>query len=408
MNELKSERPIVIKRGGPVRKKPHGGGWKLAYADFMTAMMAFFLLMWLLGASSTARLAGIADYFQQPLTVSLLGGKKTSDSSSVLDGGGTDLTRHDGERKRLPGDVSKVDQTSNAAAGTPVIAPGKVDQPVAEQAGAGAAAKGQTQGPKPAQVVTPASAADGESGPEEDANLRGLQARLEAALANNSALKPFRSQIMMDVTRYGLRVQIVDARNRPMFANARAEVEPYMRDILRELGPVLNGVPNKIVLEGHTDAQPYAGGAAGYSNWELSADRANASRRELDAGGMSDNKVLRVIGLAATSQFNPSDAFDPRNRRISILVLNRRTEQQLEADHARPTTFGGANDAGDPAGVASTDSSAASANADRTKGKDGAVDGAEEANKANKATSKQDNVMSSPGTPTVAPKINKP
>lgn len=350
----KSERPIVIKRGGPVRKKPHGGGWKLAYADFMTAMMAFFLLMWLLGASSTARLAGIADYFKQPLTVSITGGKKTSDSASVLDGGGTDLTRHDGERKRLPGDVSKVDQTSNAAAGTPVIAPGKVDQPVAEQAGAGAAQNGQkpTQTPPqtqtPAQTVTPAAAED-DPRKDEDANLRGLQARLDAALANNSALKPFRSQIMMDVTRYGLRVQIVDARNRPMFPNARAEVEPYMRDILRELGPVLNGVPNKIVLEGHTDAQPYAGGAASYSNWELSADRANASRRELDAGGMSDSKVLRVIGLAATSQFNPSDAFDPRNRRISILVLNRRTELQLEADHARPTTFGGGGDAGDPA-----------------------------------------------------------
>jgi chemotaxis protein MotB len=391
--------------------------------------------MWLLGASSTARLAGIADYFQQPLTVSLVGGKKTSDSASVLDGGGTDLTRHDGERKRLPGDVSKVDQTSNAAAGTPVIAPGKVDQPVAEQAGAGAEQKGQKQ----AQIAAAASAATGDAGSEEDANLRGLQARLEAALANNSALKPFRSQIMMDVTRYGLRVQIVDARNRPMFANARAEVEPYMRDILRELGPVLNGVPNKIVLEGHTDAQPYAGGAAGYSNWELSADRANASRRELDAGGMSDSKVLRVIGLAATSQFNPNDAFDPRNRRISILVLNRRTELQLEADHARPTAFGGGAAAGDPPGdpaagpsenvknataaaatakstaesTAESTASAAVANASNvTTGSNGsaapAISKRTAAEQGAEQITKQDNVMSRQESPKATPTFNKP
>ena len=212
----------------------------------------------------------------------------------------------------------------------------------------------------------------------------------------------------MDVTRYGLRVQIVDARNRPMFANARAEVEPYMRDILRELGPVLNGVPNKIVLEGHTDAQPYAGGAAGYSNWELSADRANASRRELDAGGMSDSKVLRVIGLAATSQFNPNDAFDPRNRRISILVLNRRTELQLEADHARPTTFGGGADAGDPAAdpsvnVKNVATAAANESNEATRGADPA-----RGKRATEQITKQDNVMSSPGTPKAAPTFNKP
>lgn len=307
------DRPIVIKRGGPVREKSHGGAWKLAYADFMTAMMAFFLLMWLLGSTASPKLDGIAEYFKQPLKVSLLGGTKSSESQSILQGG-PDLVHLKGEQRKVMGDVSKVDKTSNAASGKPVIAPAAVDTPMDDEK-------------------------------RDNDVLRSLQSRIDSALAHNQALNPFRNQIMLDVTRYGLRIQIVDSQNRPMFASASANVEPYMRAILRELGPVLNGVPNRIVLEGHTDAEPYAGGAKGYSNWELSADRANASRRELLAGGMDDTKVLRVIGLAATNQFNPDAPFDPRNRRISIMVLNHRTEQQLVADRAQATTMTNGADA---------------------------------------------------------------
>ncbi|MGI4984664.1 MAG: flagellar motor protein MotB [Janthinobacterium lividum] len=307
----KENRPIVIRRGGPVRQKPHGGSWKLAYADFMTAMMAFFLLMWLLGAANPVQLSGIADYFRQPLKTALLGGAKSSDGSSILPGGGSDLSRTDGER-RLSHERAQI---------VPPVTPVTPATPASSAAGR-----------------NDARDADRNEDRSEDARLRDLQSHIEDALSRNVALKPYRAQIMLDVTRYGLRIQIVDTQNRPMFASAKTHVEPYMRDILRQLGSSLNDVPNHIVLEGHTDAQTYAGGEAGYGNWELSSERANASRRELVAGGMSDGKVLRVMGLAATNPFNPADAFDPRNRRISIIVLNRRTEAQIAADHVRAAT----------------------------------------------------------------------
>jgi chemotaxis protein MotB len=124
-----------------------------------------------------------------------------------------------------------------------------------------------------------------------------------------------------------------------MFALASNDVEPYMRDILREIGKSLNDVPNRIVVQGHTDATQYAGGEKGYSNWELSADRANASRRELISGGMDEAKVLRVLGLASTQNLNKKDALDPENRRISIIVLNRRSEEAMTRDESTPATF---------------------------------------------------------------------
>jgi hypothetical protein len=137
------------------------------------------------------------------------------------------------------------------------------------------------------------------------------------------------SQIRLDMTRDGLRIQIVDEGNRPMFDSGSAVVKPYMRDLLRAIGSVLGEVPNRLTLEGHTDAAPFGGGDKGYSNWELSADRANASRRELMAGGMPEDRPLRVQGLAASSLFDPKDPLAPSNRRISIIVMNREAEDRF-------------------------------------------------------------------------------
>jgi len=106
-------------------------------------------------------------------------------------------------------------------------------------------------------------------------------------------------------------------------------VKPYMRDLLQAIGSVLTEVPNRLTLEGHTDAQLYSGGERGYSNWELSADRANASRRELIAGGLGDDRVLRVQGLASSQPFEPTDPMAPTNRRISIIVMNRDAEDRM-------------------------------------------------------------------------------
>jgi chemotaxis protein MotB len=273
-----SQRPIVIKRIKKVAGGAHGGAWKIAYADFVTAMMAFFLLMWLLGSSTKATMQGIADYFKTPLKVALSGGSGAGDATSVIKGGGTDLTRKTGQVN-----------------------------------------KGETD----------ANKSKAEQERQEAARLETLKSKLEAAINSNAKLAQFKRQLKLDITSEGLRVQIVDDQNRPMFDSGGAVMKPYTRDILREIGKTLNEVPNKISLSGHTDAVPYSGGEAGYSNWELSADRANASRRELVAGGLEDGKVLRVVGLSSAIPFDKNDPNSSINRRISIIVMNKRAEEAI-------------------------------------------------------------------------------
>ncbi|WKB54491.1 flagellar motor protein MotB [Eleftheria terrae] len=287
--DSKKLQPIIVKRIKKGGHAHHGGAWKIAYADFVTAMMAFFLLMWLLGSTSEGDRKGIADYFNSPLKVALLGGGSGSgDSSHVIKGGGTDLTRSNGQVKA--GDIEAERKTVNL------------------QALKEAARKAEAQ------------------------RLEGLKQRIEAALANNPRLLPFQSQIKLDITRDGLRIQIVDEHNRPMFDSGSALVKDYMREILREIGKVLAQTNNHVTLAGHTDATPYSSGERGYSNWELSADRANASRRELVAGGLSEGQVVRVLGLASSSLLDKDNPTNPMNRRISIIVMNRDAEDRLEQE----------------------------------------------------------------------------
>ncbi|MEQ1662390.1 MAG: flagellar motor protein MotB [Thiobacillus sp.] len=283
MSETKA--PIIVKRIKKVAGGHHGGAWKIAYADFVTAMMAFFLLMWLLGSTAKGDLKGISEYFKTPLKVAMQGGSGSGDSSSVIKGGGTDLTRQSGQVK-----------------------------------------KGQTEEEKKSYNL---KAARAEMERLEAATLKKLKGRLEEMIEANPALKQFKRQMLLDITTEGLRIQVVDEQNRPMFNLASAELQPYTRIILREIGKTLNDVPNRISLSGHTDAMPYANGARGYSNWELSADRANASRRELSVGGMDEAKMLRVVGLASSVLFNNADPHDPINRRISIIVMNKCTEEAV-------------------------------------------------------------------------------
>jgi chemotaxis protein MotB len=284
--DSKKLQPIIIKRVKKGGHAPHGGAWKIAYADFVTAMMAFFLLMWLLGSTSEGDKKGIADFFNSPLKVSLLGGGSGSgDSSSVVRGGGTDLSRTDGQVKK--GDIEALRKTVQLKAL-------KADQRRAEVA-----------------------------------RLESLKKKVEDVLAASPKLAAMKSQIRLDMTRDGLRIQIVDEQNRPMFDSGSAVVKPYMRELLQEIGSVLAEVPNRLTLEGHTDAQPFGGGDRGYSNWELSSDRANASRRELVGGGLPDERVLLVQGLASSVLFDANDPVNPVNRRISIIVMNRDAEDRL-------------------------------------------------------------------------------
>jgi chemotaxis protein MotB len=178
----------------------------------------------------------------------------------------------------------------------------------------------------------------------ERARMEQLKRKLEAAILESDKLAEYRQQIRIEITPDGLRVTIIDDHRRPMFALGSAVVQPYMREILHAIGQVLNDVESKVALSGHTDATPYSGGERFYSNWELSADRANASRRELIAGGMNADKVVRVVGLADSSLLVKDDPRSPLNRRISIIVLNKIAEERMNR-------AGGEIEAGTPAEV---------------------------------------------------------
>ncbi len=276
----KKLQPIIVKRIKKGGHAVHGGAWKIAYADFMTAMMAFFLLMWLLGSTAQGQLQGIADYFNSPLKVAMAGGDGAGNSTSILPGGGNDLAKVHGQVKRSD-------------------AQDKTELAKAQQA-------------------------------QQDAQrIKSLRAKIDAIITQNARLNEYKSQIRIDVTPDGLQIQIVDDQNRPMFDSGSALVKPYMRDILQAIGSSLADVESRISLAGHTDAVPYGAGQRGYSNWELSADRANASRRELVSAGMPDNKLARVVGLASSDLLQPDDPRAPANRRITITVLTREAEERL-------------------------------------------------------------------------------
>lgn len=284
-----STRPIVIKRIKKVAGGHHGGAWKLAYADFVTAMMAFFLLMWLLGSTAKGDLGGIAKYFQNPLKVANSGGSSSGDAASVIRGGGKDLSRQSGQ-------VYKSDISEKSK-----------------------------------------SRASAEYRRKEMAALEELKKTIERRLGENPEFAILKKQIILDITPEGLRIQITDKENRPMFDLGSAELKPYSKDLLRSIGQALNNpeVPNRISLAGHTDATQFSTGERDFSNWELSAMRANASRRELIQGGMPENKVLRVVGLASTVPFDRNDPLNPANRRITIVVLNKQTEEAILQENSQ-------------------------------------------------------------------------
>jgi chemotaxis protein MotB len=277
--------PIVVKRIKKGGGKAHSAAWKIAYADFVTAMMAFFLLMWLLGSTTKGDLEGIAEYFKTPLKVALAGGSGAGDSSSVIQGGGADLTKQHGQVK-----------------------------------------KGETPAEK--RLIN-LRAAQAELERRDIERLSALKTRIDAAIEASPLLRNFKAQIRVELTPDGLRIQVIEEGTKPMFDSGSAHLKDHFRDILRELAKLMNDIPNRLSLSGHTDAKPYAGGERGYSNWELSADRANASRRELVAGGIADEKIIRVVGQGSAVHFDKADPNNPANRRISITVLNQKAERRI-------------------------------------------------------------------------------
>ena len=262
LTHVRAPTVVIRRKGKGGHGGAHGGSWKIAYADFVTAMMAFFLLMWLLSSTSKSDLQGIADYFNRPLQAAF------------------------------------------------------------------------TQGPGASATTAPQTAKenDQQSGQSEDDQLQSLKTKLDTIVDQDPKLKAFKNQIKIDITSEGLRIQIIDDQNRPMFDKGDAVLKSYTKDILDQIGPALNDVPNHISIAGHTDSLPYHGMLNGYSNWELSSERANAARRELLAAGMKPSKVLQIRGLADALPFLKNDPANPANRRISIVVLNAQAEQQFLRD----------------------------------------------------------------------------
>jgi chemotaxis protein MotB len=277
-------RPIIVIKRKRKAAGHHGGAWKVAYADFVTAMMAFFMVMWLVASVSKDQRAAMFEYFHNP---------SMEPGHSV---------------KAAPG------QAGPGGASTSLInLHGGLDAP-------------KTPAQKPPGPTVNGTGRGSTAEAKEKEQLESMLDELRKAIALGQALAPFKDQLLLDITSEGLRVQIVDQQNRPMFDSGSSALKDYTTQILVELAPYLNGAPNRISLSGHTDAKPYPGTTKLYSNWELSADRANAARRALITGGLDANKIVRVVGLASSVLFDKNEPLSPINRRISIIVMTRRAE----------------------------------------------------------------------------------
>lgn len=279
---------IVIKKVHKGGHAHHGGSWKVAFADFVTAMMAFFMLMWLLGSTTPEERSGISDFFNNPSAIAGPGGASTS---MIKNGGEMDVSMGDGPNKlqhSKPGEV-KMDSASSVAA---------------------------------------AVNSDTERLEKEKHKMESLLGELKETTSAGQALAPFKDHLLLDITSEGLRIQVVDKKNRSMFDNGSDQLKGYTKVILREIATVINKSENRISITGHTDVRPYANNG-GHSNWELSTERANAARRELVNAGLADNKIARIVGLGASVLFNKEDPYDPINRRISIVMMNKATDDGL-------------------------------------------------------------------------------
>ncbi|EHY79379.1 flagellar motor protein MotB [Stutzerimonas stutzeri ATCC 14405 = CCUG 16156] len=279
---MDNTQPIIVKRIKKVAGGHHGGAWKIAFADFATAMMAFFLVMWLLTTATPEQKLAISGYFQDPL------GFTESASPHVIDLGGTP--------------TPSPDRTLN-------------------------------QELEPAQIELQVDPGRAENFAEqlERERLELVLQELQNKVDENPELQKFKDQILFEITQDGLRIQIMDAANRPMFALGSAQLQPYFEDILLALVDTIAAIPNKISISGHTDAKPFAG-RGDFGNWELSAGRANAARRTLVIGGYPEDQIARVVGYASSALFDRKDPYNPVNRRIDILVLTKKAQRSIEGE----------------------------------------------------------------------------
>jgi chemotaxis protein MotB len=271
--------PVIVKKiiadthGGH-----HGGAWKVAYADFVTAMMAFFLLMWLLGATTEKQRKALADYFT-PTLVEMKQGSAGSNNGMF---GGDSLTKPD-----------KYPFSGGQPGARPITIP---------------------------RDATGTAANEGKDSKERDRKaFEDMKKRIEARLAAKGGLKDQLKNVRFTETREGLRIDLVDEADFAMFAQATDMLTPKARALIAEVAEVAATMPNMLIVRGHTDALPYAAGKR-MNNWMLSTARAEATRLALVRSGVQPNRFQRIEGVAEREPYNPKDIYDPRNRRISITL----------------------------------------------------------------------------------------
>src|SRR5476649_2483766 len=310
---MENNQPIIIKRVKRYAGRHHGGAWKIAFADFATAMMAFFLVLWLMSSATPEQLIAIAGYFKDPV------GFSDSGSPYVIDLGGS-----------------------------PQMSPDQTLNPEVKST------------PSPDNVPIDSDTAEAAAEQVEQERLEMLLQELQNKVNENPQLQKFKDQILFEITPNGLRIQIMDAENRPMFDSGSARLKPYFEDILLAMADTIKAVPNKISISGHTDAKPYSG-TGDFGNWELSANRANAARRALVAGSYPEQQVARVVGYGSSTLFDRENPFNPINRRIDIVVLTKKAQAAIEGSQGAepaPTPGQGAPGEAPPAPATPVDPNA--------------------------------------------------
>ncbi|MFZ4687944.1 MAG: flagellar motor protein MotB [Polymorphobacter sp.] len=284
--ELKIEPEIIYRRAKKHHAAHHGGAWKIAYADFVTAMMAFFMLMWILGATDEDQRKGIADYF----TPTIIQMKNSGGSNGIM--GGRSLQSEEG------------------------IAPHATltgPRPAASTGGGGG-------GPTEAETASQDDKVNpGNRRAADEAKFRMVERIIAARLAGDPTLKGLKGQIRFVRTHDGMRIDMVERADFSMFGSGNSVFSPEAIAMVRTVAGAVDGTPNRLTVRGHTDSQAYSQGSA--NNWTLSTARADATRRAFSAAGVDERRFRRIEGVADTDPFNPDDRADPRNRRISVTLL---------------------------------------------------------------------------------------
>ena len=316
---------IIIKKIEDGHGGAHGGAWKIALADMMTAMMAFFLLMWLLGASNADQRKSIADYFK-PTSHSLTPVGQLAGSNGVL--GGRSIIDPDAfpYGSRQTGLLERLTPKSEGGP-NPDTEPGPENENEAKDPtsggkgeGQGSGAGGQGEGGSDPEKMSKAerkAAAE----QEDKENFEKLEQELKEKLSENKKFESLKDKVAISRDKDGLRIEIIDNADFAMFPSGGVGMQGKAAALIAEVAASLGDMPNKVAIRGHTDAVPFQN-PEGKNNWSLSADRAEATRQILQKKGIKEERFKRIEGVADTDPFNPKDKFDPRNRRMSITVLN--------------------------------------------------------------------------------------